>query len=122
MDIMNNNVWKFTRRTLPIPKMNKAEVFVSAIECYKRMEGNSKRAAFCEYRLKVESNPEQIKILQKQKETCEFWLQRYANKLEHIDERAAELGIDLPEDLNKLREMYASYCEKIKKQKNRVEN
>lgn len=103
---MTDRLWKKDGKKFPIDKMTVEEVYSATIKCYERMFGNNKRAHYADYRSKTISKPAAIKYWQSKKLEAEYWLEFYSTKLEYVDERAQELGLDLSSNLKELRKEY----------------
>lgn len=104
-----DTLWRFPNgHTVDIKKMQDYQLYPAAIECYKRMFGNQKQSLYAGYRAQVAGTPNMVKYWTKKRDEAERWLEIYADKLEAIDERASEIGIEISDDIQELRSQYAS--------------
>ena len=109
--VFDDDLWVFSERSINISKMNKRELYVAALECYKQLFKHNKRFHYTDYRAKISTKIEVAKYWMEKKRMSENILTVYAAKLEHIDERAAQLNIELSDNFHELKKEYESICQ-----------
>ena len=101
--------WKFTKYTADINKMSLRAVFAASIECYKRLAKYNYRYHYYEFKIAVEPDRKKRAVFQSLSRQSLNKIRFYADKLEYLDARAADFGIELEENIDSLRKQYAHY-------------
>lgn len=111
----SNRVWKFRSKEVLIDDMDKESLLYAAIHAMKRMHYYNKQVHYSQYRFKIsQSDKEQAKWEKNKKKSSDIMLM-FAEKLEIMEERASELGFQIPDKYEEVKDMLRQHQKTLEK-------
>lgn len=103
------DIWEFRSKKVPISTMDKKSVLCAAIHAMKRMYYYNKQVHYSDYRIKIAKSDTEIAEWEREKKKSSDIMLLFAEKLERLEDRALDLGFELPEDYEAVKNMRREY-------------
>lgn len=110
------NIWVFRSREVPIDEMDKKSVLCAAIHAMKRMYYHNKQVHYSDYRIKIAKSDEEIAKWERTKKKSSDIMLKFAEKLDSLENRALELGFEIPDDYEKVKDLRREHEKELAKQ------
>jgi hypothetical protein len=100
---MNENeslqpAWKFKGNWIPYSRLDKRGVLLASYNCLNYLDKNFKGIHYWEFKYNTASSEKWRAIFKTNKERCAIDLDYYSKQVTHLENRAVELGFELPDD------------------------
>lgn len=100
--------WIFPNdKVVRIDEMNKKQLMSAALHTAKQIKRYNSKQLYFEYKEKVAEKEKDINKARKQQASSIENLNYFMNKFEHIEARASDFGIELPETVDEIRKLTA---------------
>lgn len=110
------DIWKFRSGEVPISTMDKKSVLAASLHAMKRMYYYNKQVHYSTYRINIAKSDNETARWEKEKKKSADIMLMFAEKLERLEDRALELGFQIPDKFEKLKEMRAAHDKELANQ------
>jgi hypothetical protein len=90
--------WKFKNSWIPYNKLDKRGVLLAAFHCISLMNSNFRSIHYWEYKFNISNSVEFKQHCITKKDNAAKYLEYYSKQITHLENRAEELGFDLPDN------------------------
>lgn len=104
-----NKIWKYSDKEKHIDDMGTVEVLKCALHAMKRMYYYNKKFHYYDYRGKIAETKKEIDHYKDKRDSVHDILNLFCNKLEHLDDRAIDLGFEIPEEFEAVKQLLATF-------------
>jgi len=99
----NPDTWKFGSREIEITEMNKSDILQAALHCVKRIFYYRKQIDYAKRQINKAAEDKDLARFEKKLAFSEGVMTKFSEKLFLLEDRASELGFELPDDYPSLK-------------------